>query len=481
MLLGTRFNSLAENTIDYWMKPDSQLSASDINNKLTTLEWGEKSTLQLYIHIPFCMQKCSFCAFSGGNSLEFEEAKTYISYLKKHLDFMLSQTKTKERKIDSIHIGGGSPDILKENIGLLLDYLTSLPGFTAQTELSIEISLFSVNKEFITKLSQYPVTKVSFGVQSLNPRIRQYLKMPPRLRKLDEICEKLRETIPVVNVDLMTGLPTQTLEDVLYDLEYFMRHPHVNSVSTYLFCRGVAPAFMADVISGKIPAPPTDIYHASLRLHSYITLQSHGWKRFGTNTYLDTSDIPPHILSKIKGNECLGAHSYDDFLIGVGASAVSYFPGLRIENKSSLVEWMEDIRSEQLPYDLKKCSIEEQKDMALWGLPLNFHGIHKDELNEMIDNNIIDNNQMATFKDYIRQGLIRLNANGTYNLTILGEVFQGKLVKGLKKERDQKVITEYIDEGYELALLASEGKISDIHTLNNRQKRIKDKLIKSGF
>src|SRR5690606_33785447 len=113
MLLGTRFNSLAENTIDYWMKPDSQLSASDINNKLTTLEWGEKSTLQLYIHIPFCMQKCSFCAFSGGNSLEFEEAKTYISYLKKHLDFMLSQTKTKERKIDSIHIGGGSPDILK--------------------------------------------------------------------------------------------------------------------------------------------------------------------------------------------------------------------------------------------------------------------------------------------------------------------------------------------------------------------------------
>ncbi|WP_129543247.1 radical SAM protein [Serratia sp. 1D1416] len=478
MLLGTKFNTLADNTVDYWMKPNSNLSYSDIDEKMATLRWSEKSTLQLYVHIPFCTQKCSFCAFSGGNSLEFNEVERYVANLKKHLDFVLDKTKVKEREIDSIHIGGGSPDILGGNARSLLDYLTSLPGFTERTELSIEISLFSVRNEFITQLSRYPITKISFGVQSLNPRIRQYLKMPAKLRKLDEICARLRKTIPVINVDLMTGFPTQTLDDVFYDLEYFINHPHVNSISTYLFSKGSAPAFIADVISGKIPTSPTDIYHANLRFHSYLTLQSYGWKRFGTNTYLDTSDIDPDILSIIKGNECLGAHSYDDFLIGVGASAVSYFPGLRIENKSSLTEWMADIKSGILPYDLKKCSIEKQKDMALWGLPLNFRGIHKDELKKLINNGILDNNQVATFEDYIRQGLIKLNADDVYNLTVLGEVFQGKMVKELKKKKDQQVLTNYIDEGHELALLVSEGRIMDINTLNNRQKGIRDKLTK---
>ncbi|HEJ8088789.1 TPA: radical SAM protein [Serratia liquefaciens] len=478
MLLSTKFKTLAENTVDYWMKPNSQVSLDDIENKIINLKWDNESNLQLYIHVPFCTQKCTFCAFSGGNSVQFEEAIKYVGLLIKQLESVFHKTGTKEKDIQSIHIGGGSPDLLNGEIGLLLDYLTNLPGYSKRTELSIEFSLFSVRDEFIDQLNKYPVSKASFGVQTLNPEIRRYLKMPTKLRKLDEICYEIRKNVPILNVDLMTGFPLQTLDDALSDLEYFINHPYVNSISSYLFSQGSAPAFVADVLSGKVPQTPTEEHHANLRLHSFATLLSHGWRRFGTNTYIDISNVDHKELSKIKGNECLGAHAYNDFLIGVGASAVSYFPGLRVENKSNLEEWISDVNKGKLPYELSKCSIEEQKDMTLWGVPLNYRGLHKDAFNTLVTEGIIDTEQIAAFNDYIEQGLIRLNANGVYNLTITGEVFQGHIVKGLKKKRDQSVISEYVSEGYELAKLASEGKVKIENALNNRQQLLINKLNK---
>lgn len=476
MLLGTKFEKLAENTVDYWIKTTSDLSLADVEYKLGNLAWTENSGLQIYVHIPFCLQKCSFCAFSGGNSVQIDEALNYVSYVRRQLDDMLLRTNMQGVHIRSVHIGGGSPDLLGHGIGDLLSYLTNLDGFTNSTELSVEFSLFSLRKIFITQLTKYPVTKASFGVQTLNPRIRHYLRMPSKLRRMDEISGELRESIPIVNVDLMTGFPTQTLDDVIGDLEHFIQHPSINSISTYLFSQGAAPAFLADVISGKLPRPPSEVHHANLRLHSFATLQSHGWKRVGTNTYMDVSDISERNLSMIRGNECLGAHQYDDYLIGVGPSAVSYFPGLRTENKCNLNEWMSDIDNNRLPYDIAKCSDEEQRDMALWGFPLNYHGLHKQTLGNLIDKGHISPEQMATFNDFIEQGLIRLNMDGVYQLTITGEVFQGHIVKGLKKPADQVAITDYIQDGYARAALVSEGRLTNSGRLNNRQERINTPL-----
>lgn len=354
-------------------------------------------------------------------------------------------------------------------------YLVNLPGFDATTEIAVEFSLYSMRPQFLQELGKYPVTKASFGVQILNPTVRKYLNMPQRLRKLDEISAQLRKTVAIVNVDLMTGFPEQSLDDVMSDLEYFINHPHINSISSYLFSQGAAPAFIADVMAGRIPAPPTEKHHANLRLHTFSTLQRHGWRRYGTNTYIDTSDVPAHELQKIKGNECLGAHAYHDFLIAVGASAVGYFPGLRVENKTRLDDWMNDVKQGVLPYDLTKCSLDKQKDMALWGFPLNYHGLKKSNYEAMVREKVIDRTQQDAFRDFVSQGLIYLGSDDVYNLTITGEVFQGHIVKGLKKERDQKVISGYIQEGYQLAELAANGVRKIENALNNRQqKKLKD-------
>ncbi|MFM7330433.1 MAG: hypothetical protein ACKO1L_02030, partial [Brachymonas sp.] len=61
-LLHTRFVNVAKNTIDYWMKPDSSsLDTMQMVNAFKNAEWSENSTLQLYLHVPYCAQKCTFC------------------------------------------------------------------------------------------------------------------------------------------------------------------------------------------------------------------------------------------------------------------------------------------------------------------------------------------------------------------------------------------------------------------------------------
>lgn len=474
MLLGTSFDTLAENTVDYWMKNSESLTEADIYNKFSNIRWHEDSTLQLYIHVPFCTQKCTFCAFSGANSLHFNEANNYVSFLIKQLNYILDKSRTYGKPIASVHIGGGSPDLLGVHIGRLLDTITNLPGYSEKTELSVEFSLFSISNEFINEILKFNVTKVSFGVQTLNPEIRRFLRMPVKLRNLDVIMQKLRTSIPIINVDLMTGFPNQTINDIYNDLNFFIKHPHINSISSYLFSQGSAPAFISDVISSKIPKPPSDEEHMHLRLHTYTHLLKNNWKRYGTCTYLDETDINKNVLSMIKGNECIGAHSYNDYLIGIGASAISHIPGLRLENIADFNEWMRAVESNNLPYDFEKCSTTEQVDMALWVFPLKFSGLPKNDYETLIKENKITEAQQRTFEKYINDGLLYLDQRDCYNLTITGEIFMGHLVKNLKKQDDQLVITRYIDEGIKIANKISSGELDSNNNINNRQLNLVD-------
>src|SRR5436305_279469 len=108
-LLGTRFQAVAENTIDYWMKPDHPgITQAEVLRKIQEAPWLERSTLQLYLHVAYCAQRCSFCAFSGGNSIDFKTAKNYADLLIWQMKDFLSRTQAYGKPIASVNIGGGS-------------------------------------------------------------------------------------------------------------------------------------------------------------------------------------------------------------------------------------------------------------------------------------------------------------------------------------------------------------------------------------
>lgn len=468
-LLDSRYPELASNTIDYWMLPDdTAMTRERIENAMEQSPVLEDASLQIYVHVPFCAQRCRFCAFSGGNDLNFKQAERYSRLVMNQVDDLINRIPIKGHPIRSINIGGGSPDLVGTHIGYMLKRLRGLPGCHDDTEISVEFTLSTASREFIDLLADYEVTKASFGIQSLNPEVRKHMRQPKTLKHLEQILTWIDGRIPVVNADLITGLPGQTLQVVQSDLRQLMEDPRVNAISSYLLTPGAAPSMLAAINQEVIPPSPAFSDQAMMRLQTYGTFLRNGWTRRGTNTYVDPSSMSERHLNMIAGNECIGTSHYQAFLIGAGPQAISCFPGARVENHVNIKTWAEAIDDGGNPYHLPKCSDNHQKDTALWVFPLRWEGLPQKHVDWMRANGALSDRQERLLKEFEQEGLIVRNERG-YELSILGEVFMGCLVRDLKGELGRAAVDQYIEEGKALGRAISAGVVPDENMANNRQ------------
>ena len=477
-LFDSRYRQLASNTIDYWMLPDdTAMTAARVQHALEHAPVKNDASLQLYIHVPFCAQRCRFCAFSGGNALDFKQAERYSRLVILQIQDLLNRTQIKGHPIRSINIGGGSPDLVGSHIGYMLQALRHLPGCNDETELAVEFTLSTTSREFIHQLIQFGVTKASFGVQSLDPQVRHYMRQPKSLHHLDRVLDWIDGNIPVINADLITGMPGQDLNIVHSDLRMLMNDQRINAISSYLLTPGAAPALLASLQSQHIPSMPRHEAQAIMRLHTYETFLRNGWIRRGTNTYVNPCRIAPEIIDRLAGNECIGAANHEAFLLGAGPQAVSYLPGARVENLVDIKGWAAAIEGGSSPFHLPKCSDVEQRDTALWVFPLRWEGLPQSRFDRMREKGDLSSKQLQTLAEFEEEGLVIHSQRG-YELSILGEVFMGHLVRDLKSESGQQAVDEYIQAGHQLGTAISAGKLADANAANNRQ--LSDNFLTEG-
>ena len=467
-LLNTRFSSLASNTIDYWMlMDDDEMDVSRIERAIKSAPVSERSTVQLYLHVPFCAQRCRFCAFSGGNSLDFKQAERFTALLIQQMHALLEQSPVSERWIRAVNIGGGSPDLLGAHIGTLLKAVRDLPGCDDRTELAVEMTLSTTTKEFVDELARYGVTKASFGIQSFDENVRRALRQPASTHHLEPVVRWLAGRVPVINGDLITGLPGQSLQTALRDLDVLFEHPEINGISSYVLTKGAAPALISALDRQVIPALPSAEVHARQRFLTYSAMSRRGWMRRGTNTFYDP-ELDDALRARLTGNECIGTQSYEDFLIGVGPQAVSSLPGARVENRVDIEGWCQAMERSESPYHLPKCSDSHQRDIALWAFPLRWEGLPRDVFERARSAGAFSDEQLRTLGHYVEEGLVLESASG-YELSILGEVFMGHLVRGLKNSAGRQAIDDYIREGEALGEAIAKGSVDDRNEVNNRQ------------
>ncbi len=428
----------------------------------------EDATLQIYVHVPFCAQRCRFCAFSGGNSLDHRQAQRYSRLVVEQLRDLLDRTRIKGHPIRSVNVGGGSPDLLREHIGYVLEAMRALPGCTDNTEVSVEFTLSTTKPEFIEQLVRYDVTKASFGLQSLDPRVRGLMRQPRSLKALDRVLGWIDGRIPVVNADLMTGLPGQDPRGVAADLETLMADERINAISSYLLTPGAAPSLIAGLESGDLPALPDPQQQALMRLHTYGTFLRAGWVRRGTNTYFNPARIDAEVLQRVAGNECIGASHYEAFLLAAGPQAISCLPGARVENRVDIEGWCRALERGEHPFHVSKCASVPQTDTALWVFPLRWEGLPQARLDRMLAAGSLSDEQLATLAAFEREGLVIHSSRG-YELSILGEVFMGHLVGDLKKPDGRRAVDSYIAEGLALGRAINRGRLRDANETNNRQ------------
>lgn len=186
----------------------------------------------LYIHIPFCNSICTYCDFPKRIAQNSTMKENYINTLIKELN----QNNREFDRINTIYIGGGTPNSLElKDLEKLLVYLNKNINFNNIVEFTIELNPELITIDLAKLLYKYHVTRVSIGVQTFNNKL---LEKVNRKHTLEDVFDsvKLLYNIGIknINLDLIFNLPDQKIKDIKFDLKMIKKlKKYINHISYY--------------------------------------------------------------------------------------------------------------------------------------------------------------------------------------------------------------------------------------------------------
>ena len=273
---------------------------TDIDYKNCIIEWFPKNKekpVLFYVHTPFCEQLCNFCLCSKEITSSYEKVKDYLyKYLLKEID-MLEDHLIKNKinfNYKEIYFGGGSPTYFKEKeFSFLIDRLKKFINFENIDDFTVEIDPRRVDEERLIFYNEMGVNRLSFGVQDFDPGVQEEinrLQSPDLIDKL--LTERVRKLFPVINFDLLIGLPRQSVSTITDTIKHVVNLKPSQLQTMYVHYKPGTRKYMIKMVRNE---PMLDFYDrkAVFQQASKLLMDS-GYKRAGFESYA----LPNDPLSK---------------------------------------------------------------------------------------------------------------------------------------------------------------------------------------
>lgn len=272
----------------------------------TTLDSAQAlPPLSLYVHIPWCVKKCPYCDFNSHAHKGELPIAAYVDALKR--DLALDARYARGRKLCSIFFGGGTPSLFPGSaIGEIIEAASELVGFADNIEITLEANPGTTEYHTFSGLLDAGVNRLSLGIQSFNP---EQLRALGRIHSADEarraVCAAQDAGFTNINVDLMHGLPGQTLANAEADLEqaFALNTPHL---SWYQLTIEKNTEFYSSP-----PLLPVEDQLWDIHKHGLALLEAQGFERYEVSAYCKTGMQARHNLNYWRFGDYLG--------IGAGA------------------------------------------------------------------------------------------------------------------------------------------------------------------
>ena len=300
--------------------------------------------LGIYIHIPFCKQKCfycDFCSFANKNEMQEKYVETVINEIK-------NITHKKKYTVTTIYLGGGTPSILNpEYIKNILQEIKSSFKILDDAEITIEINPGTVNEEKLKRYKEYGINRLSIGLQSANDKILKNIGRIHDYKQFEETFFFARKCgFKNINVDLMIGLPTQAIEDVKQTLEKIIqKNPEHISVYSLIIEEGTIIEKLINENKLQLPDEETE------RIMYWTVVNE--LKENGYNQY-EISNFSKKTYESKHNTNCWKQKQY----IGLGTSAHSYLNKKRYSNTNNIEEYIKNIQESNIS---KNITIHEEQ------------------------------------------------------------------------------------------------------------------------
>ena len=356
----------------------------------------------IYIHIPFCKRKCSYCDFISFSNKD-RLIESYVEALKKEIeDFDFSKY-----DVTTIYLGGGTPSYIKEEyikeiLELLKEKLINNKVSWKDIEITIEVNPGTVTKEKLEAYKEAGTNRLSIGLQSTNNSL---LKQIGRIHKFEDFLDTYNIAKEVgfdnINVDLMIALPNQTIEDIKESLEEIVSL-NPNHISVYSLIVEEGTLLEKQIDEGKMKLPSDE---EERRMYWYVKnfLELHGYNHYEISNFSKKSKESKHNLN------CWNQEEY----IGFGLASHSYIEGIRFCNTSNLEEYIKNIDDNNINKNREVEERQEREDKEKEFMMLGFRKIEGVDISKFKEK--YQENPLFLFRKEIdklvSEGLIEVDLN----------------------------------------------------------------------
>ncbi len=299
--------------------------------------------LGIYVHIPFCKKKCDYCDFVSFSNKE-EKIEEYIKTLLKEIEEESNKISRQIYKVTTIYFGGGTPSYIDPKyIEMVLDLIKEKFNLYSP-EITLEVNPGTIDEEKLKYYYKMGINRLSIGLQSTK---NELLQLIGRIHSFEEFLNTFEMARKVgfknINVDLMIGLPSQTINDVRMSVDEIIKlNPEHISVYSLILEEGT-------VLEEKIKNNELELPNEEVERRMYWTVKQK----------LEESEFNQYEISNFskKGYESkhnLNCWNQEEY-VGFGLASHSYINNKRYSNTTNLYEYLKN-------YSDSKTVNEEQDE-----------------------------------------------------------------------------------------------------------------------
>jgi oxygen-independent coproporphyrinogen-3 oxidase len=272
-----------------------------------------KRAFSVYVHVPFCAHKCPYCDFNTYAVTRIPE-REYVEALCAEISRHRDDERFAGRPVRTVFFGGGTPSLFSEgSIERILDRINAAFPIQDKSEVTLEANPNDAESAKLSGFKAAGVNRVSFGVQSFDDRrLRELGRDHSSAEAVRAVERAVQAGISNVSVDIIFGVPGQTLEELESDLRRALSLP-IQHLSTYSLTIEPGTPFFQRQARGLLALPPDERVAAMLeRIPEVVSAQ--GFERYEISNYARPRFESAHNLVYWSGGDYLGigagAHSY---------------------------------------------------------------------------------------------------------------------------------------------------------------------------
>lgn len=296
----------------------------------------KNGAIGVYIHIPFCRQKCSYCDFLSWSQRE-GSVPAYVESLVREIG--LYRGVLANRQVSTVFFGGGTPSLLSgAEVSTILKAITTVSNLSDEAEISLEANPETLWEEKIQQYAAAGVNRLSIGLQSTHPHLLQSIG---RMHSVEDFYKSVdwsrKAGIRNINGDLIFGIPGQRLEDWKESLRELVKFklPHL---SCYGLTYESGTPLASQMEDGLVTPVEEDLEWMMFR-HGIEWLETRGYTHYEISNYA------------LPGYECRHNINYweNGEYIGLGVGAHGFYDESRKENVTSLKDYYKRTSENEKP------------------------------------------------------------------------------------------------------------------------------------